>query len=69
MSFLDRYLDDLEGRYPGSTNAVEYERTVLIQMLGELALGDSGATRCGPHPEDSIDDLAPRSSRGPDGND
>jgi hypothetical protein len=62
MSFLDRYLDDLERRYPGATNAVEYERAVLIQMLGDLARGDAGATRCADPPEESNDHTAARSA-------
>jgi hypothetical protein len=43
MAFLDRYLDDLERRYPGSTNAAEYERMAITRMLGNLARGGPGS--------------------------
>lgn len=37
MIFLDRYLDDLERRYPGSTNAAKCKRVAITRMLGDLA--------------------------------
>lgn len=43
IAFLDRYLDDLERRYPGTTNAAEYEWRAITHMLGNLARGGPGS--------------------------
>jgi hypothetical protein len=61
MSFVDRYLDDLEHRYPEATNAVEYEQTVFVRILGERARGGPSRT---PR-EVPTDDTATRADRGP----
>jgi hypothetical protein len=60
IGFLDRYLDDLEHRYPGATNAVEYERLVFTQMLSDMARGDLRATRRETPPAGLTDDNPPR---------
>ena len=65
MNFLDRYLDDLERRYPGATNAVDYERAVLVRILGDLARADPRGAHCETPRVDAVADTAARPDQGP----
>jgi hypothetical protein len=68
MVFLERYLDDLERRYPGSTNAAEYERKVITRMLGGLLQAEQGAaTPCEARPRESDEGMRPDRAGCPDG--
>jgi hypothetical protein len=70
MSFLNRFLEDLERRYPGATHPTENEQPTVLQILDEIledrAWGDPGATRGGAPPVDSV--MTPWLDRVRDGN-